>query len=154
MVKNKEEYDKFLKSEMFWEFHPELSGDWEQDKLELLITGMKYKHKSSGVTGIVKEDGHLHVEVSDGNMVYHDTIHPMFYKNSLDWEEIIEEETILCYSEVQGEDKFGELGGIVIMKVLKSRLVKDSGLQELTEEIKLELFKELGYEKMGAKIIN
>lgn len=29
---NKEDYDKLLNSGMFWEFHPELSGDWNKDK--------------------------------------------------------------------------------------------------------------------------
>jgi hypothetical protein len=31
-IKTKENYDKLLKSGMFWEFHPELSGNWEIDK--------------------------------------------------------------------------------------------------------------------------
>jgi hypothetical protein len=31
----KEEYDKVKASGMMWEFHPELSGDWEKDKLIL-----------------------------------------------------------------------------------------------------------------------
>lgn len=38
MVKNKEEYELLLKSGMFWEFHPELTGDWEKDKFEILTT--------------------------------------------------------------------------------------------------------------------
>ena len=32
--KIEEEYLKVLKSGMFWEFHPELSGDYDQDKDE------------------------------------------------------------------------------------------------------------------------
>lgn len=32
-IKTKENYDKLLNSGMFWEFHPELSGDWEKDKV-------------------------------------------------------------------------------------------------------------------------
>lgn len=30
----KKEYDKLLRSGFFWEFHPELSGEWEKDELE------------------------------------------------------------------------------------------------------------------------
>lgn len=35
-ISTKEEYDILLKSGMFWEFHPELSGDWEKDKNVIL----------------------------------------------------------------------------------------------------------------------
>lgn len=31
---SKVEYDKLLKSGMFWEFYPELTGDYDKDKLE------------------------------------------------------------------------------------------------------------------------
>ena len=31
-IKTKDDYDLLLKSGMFFEFHPELSGNWEQDK--------------------------------------------------------------------------------------------------------------------------
>ena len=31
-IQEKENYDKLLSSGMFWEFHPELSGDWDIDK--------------------------------------------------------------------------------------------------------------------------
>lgn len=31
-IKTKENYDKLLKSGMFWEFHPELTGLWVLDK--------------------------------------------------------------------------------------------------------------------------
>lgn len=27
-IKTKDKYDMLLKSGMFWEFHPELSGEW------------------------------------------------------------------------------------------------------------------------------
>lgn len=33
MIRNKREYDLLLKSGMFWEFHPELSGEWSKDEL-------------------------------------------------------------------------------------------------------------------------
>lgn len=33
----REEYEKLLKSGMFWEFHPQLSGEWEKDKNEWVI---------------------------------------------------------------------------------------------------------------------
>ncbi len=32
-IKTKEDYDKLLSSGMFWEFYPELTGEWEKDKL-------------------------------------------------------------------------------------------------------------------------
>lgn len=32
MIDNKKEYDLILTSGMFWELHPELSGNWEKDK--------------------------------------------------------------------------------------------------------------------------
>jgi len=35
-IKTKEDYDKVLRSGMFWEFHPELTGDWEIDKQTIL----------------------------------------------------------------------------------------------------------------------
>lgn len=31
-IKDKKDYDKLLKSGMFWEFYPELTGNWETDK--------------------------------------------------------------------------------------------------------------------------
>ena len=31
-IQTKEHYDLLLKSGMFWEIYPELSGDWEKDK--------------------------------------------------------------------------------------------------------------------------
>lgn len=31
-----ESYDKLLKSGMFWEFHPELTGNWEEDIKSIL----------------------------------------------------------------------------------------------------------------------
>ena len=40
-IKNKEDYDKLLNSGMFWEFHPELSGDWNKDKNLILDVDTK-----------------------------------------------------------------------------------------------------------------
>jgi hypothetical protein len=31
-IQTKENYDKLLSSGMFWEFHPELSGNWDADR--------------------------------------------------------------------------------------------------------------------------
>ena len=31
-IKNKKDYLKLLNSGMFWEFHPELCGEWSKDK--------------------------------------------------------------------------------------------------------------------------
>ena len=30
-IKTEEDYNELLKSGMFWEFHPELTGDWKKD---------------------------------------------------------------------------------------------------------------------------
>lgn len=35
MIKNKKEYNLLLNSGMFWEFHPELTGQWDSDKYEI-----------------------------------------------------------------------------------------------------------------------
>lgn len=32
MATLRENYDSLLKSGMFWEFHPHLTGEWEKDK--------------------------------------------------------------------------------------------------------------------------
>ena len=32
-IKTKENYDKLLASGMFWEFYPELTGNWDKDKI-------------------------------------------------------------------------------------------------------------------------
>lgn len=37
-IKTKENYDKLLTSGMFWEFHPELTGNWEVDKVVILAS--------------------------------------------------------------------------------------------------------------------
>ena len=40
----KEEYDRLLKSGMFWEFHPSWTGEWEKDKYAF-CHDRKYKKK-------------------------------------------------------------------------------------------------------------
>lgn len=40
-INTRENYDRLLSSGMFWEFHPELSGDWERDKA--VVLGEKFK---------------------------------------------------------------------------------------------------------------
>lgn len=35
----KDEYNKLLKSGMFWEMYPNLTGDWEEDKYSYEVTG-------------------------------------------------------------------------------------------------------------------
>ena len=35
-IKTKESYNKLLASGMFWEFYPELTGNWEIDKAIIL----------------------------------------------------------------------------------------------------------------------
>ena len=37
-IKTKENYDKLLVSGMFWEFYPELTGNWEVDKVLILAS--------------------------------------------------------------------------------------------------------------------
>lgn len=37
-IKTKEQYDLLLKSGMFYEFHPELTGDWNIDSVIILAT--------------------------------------------------------------------------------------------------------------------
>lgn len=44
-IQTKENYNKLLTSGMFWEFHPELTGDWEKDKK--IINKDKYVTKTS-----------------------------------------------------------------------------------------------------------
>ena len=40
----RQEYDLLLKSGMFWEFHPNLTGEWKKDRLEWLeIKGIIFK---------------------------------------------------------------------------------------------------------------
>lgn len=39
----KQEYDLILKSGMFWEWHPTLSGNWQEDKNEFIEFYKKYK---------------------------------------------------------------------------------------------------------------
>lgn len=38
-----ENYNKLLSSGMFWEFHPELTGEWEKDKDIIFKYGKKNK---------------------------------------------------------------------------------------------------------------
>ena len=35
-IKNKKDYEALHASGMFWEFHPELTGNWNIDKLRIL----------------------------------------------------------------------------------------------------------------------
>ena len=37
-IQTLENYNILLKSGMFWEFHPELTGDWDKDKI--IINGV------------------------------------------------------------------------------------------------------------------
>lgn len=39
-IQTKEDYTKLLNSGMFWEFHPELSGNWQDD--EMVIKNINY----------------------------------------------------------------------------------------------------------------
>ena len=33
MINNRKNYDELFNSGMFWEFHPELTGNWEEDNI-------------------------------------------------------------------------------------------------------------------------
>lgn len=47
----------------------------------------QYKHKTTGIIGTLKEDGHLHFERGE-ECVTHETIWKGFIENSCDWEEV------------------------------------------------------------------
>jgi len=47
-----------------------------------------FKHKNTGITGTLKEDGHLHFERGE-ECVSHETIWKGFIENSCDWEEVV-----------------------------------------------------------------
>ncbi len=55
-IKNKEDYDKLLNSGMFWEFHPELSGDWNKDKNLILDVETELDDKAIFTFIYVTED--------------------------------------------------------------------------------------------------
>lgn len=55
-IKNKEDYDKLLNSGMFWEFHPELSGDWNKDKNLILDIDTKQEDRKLFTFVYVTED--------------------------------------------------------------------------------------------------
>lgn len=44
-LKTKEDYFSLLKSGMFYEFYPELSGNWEEDKELILKNNNNSKNK-------------------------------------------------------------------------------------------------------------
>ena len=56
-INTKENYTKLLNSGMFWEFHPELTGDWEVDKLTILA------EKSKSV--VIRASNEVSVESKD-----------------------------------------------------------------------------------------
>jgi hypothetical protein len=47
-IKTKENYTSLLNSGMFWEFHPELTGNWKQDNI---IINPKDKNPNSSDCG-------------------------------------------------------------------------------------------------------
>ena len=85
----KENYLKLLKSGMFWEFHPNLTGDWEQDKsawieieskragikpantIELQITASKISFDGN----VINRD-FITAKTSDTNPMYTTVDHP------------------------------------------------------------------------------
>lgn len=40
-IKTKEDYTSLLKSGLFWEFHPELTGVWSEDKILMQVEEQK-----------------------------------------------------------------------------------------------------------------
>lgn len=56
-IKTKENYNKLLKSGMFWEFHPELTGDWEVDKEVISpVVGSRFIIPESAQDWLLKGD--------------------------------------------------------------------------------------------------
>ena len=48
-IESKLEYDELLKSGMFWEFYPNLTGNWNTDKLQwgnIYLELCKYREES------------------------------------------------------------------------------------------------------------
>lgn len=45
-IKQKSDYDKLLATGMFWEFHPELTGAWNVDKVVILGQPKPEKYES------------------------------------------------------------------------------------------------------------
>lgn len=54
--KNWEYYKNLLKSGMFWEFHPDLSGDWEKDKDEFFKYHKKIKDRLNKNKSLLAEE--------------------------------------------------------------------------------------------------
>ena len=50
-IQTKEDYTKLLNSGMFWEFHPELSGNWQDD--ERVIKNINYDTVLEAVNCVV-----------------------------------------------------------------------------------------------------
>lgn len=53
----------------------------------------KFRHKTSGITAILNEDGHYHFIRETKDVVCQEHIHKSFIENSNDWEEILVENT-------------------------------------------------------------
>lgn len=56
-IKNKKEYDLLLTTGMFYELHPELSGNWETDK-KLIFANRNYKENPYDLNkygGLIKQ---------------------------------------------------------------------------------------------------
>ena len=54
-----EDYNKLLKSGMFWEFHPELSGEWEKDKDEFIKYHKELKDNLNKNKSLLSEETHV-----------------------------------------------------------------------------------------------
>jgi hypothetical protein len=52
----------------------------------------KFKNKTTGIIGQLKEDGHLHFERGDERTTCHESIWFGFVENSCDWEEVVEKD--------------------------------------------------------------
>lgn len=59
MIKNKKDYEDLLKSGMFWEFHPELSGEWEKDKDEFVKYHKELKDNLNKNKSLLSEETHV-----------------------------------------------------------------------------------------------
>lgn len=70
-ITKKSNYEKLLKSGMFWEFHPELTGDWEKDKNTFKRPSTKEFLKL--IEKLPDSESHMHICNESGKQNYYIT---------------------------------------------------------------------------------
>lgn len=79
--KRKEEHALLVKSGMFWEFYPELTGDWEQDK--------NHFKKQSMAADTLKDSYSIQLDLSNmSKTIIPDPIKPNYYRRTIKGVEI------------------------------------------------------------------